>query len=1820
MSDIESQTEDMEEPPKSPEHPLEDVNHHVNNLLQLIKDDQPVSPAIRSLWKEYVPKVFQLEKGENDVPQWPYNALEKVLFEILERFMCGGSELKCMMDRLTSPPLCGRTLKMGEPAYSCRECGTDPTCVLCAFCFKNSIHQHHKYKMHTSLGNGRCDCGDVEAWSSGPYCDTHQETRRKHDNDSSVFPEDVALRARTVFEIALSYAFELLTHKHSLSLPSDLKSEDSPLHMDFKDTYCVVLYNDESHTFEQVFEAMQKVMHDVYRDLVNRVDREGRAVIKVCSFQQCTEIKSEVEKVTSRQNTQPLKVQVLHVDVVAHQIFALKLLDWMEGIVQTSVGFRKEFASVFLMNSPTSSIAERVLMEDANMWIAARLAWHRLIMAGLLIEYDIKKSFAKIFTKRYGYVTKEYIRDDHDRRVSVLSLSVQLYTLPTVAHYLVSDERALLILWNTIASEFNSKIKDNKKFAFERHTLSLLGRRIDPFYRILETFYDIKYLLIVEPKVWTDELRRGFLEGLNTMLQLMSHMQEMEPVKRQIGQHVEYEQEYETGFALHKSMAQIYPFVVDWCATDRVVLIKAYRMVLAKLIECSPMDSQPERQVIELANHSASCIVYDPGVEPVSIYLPLSRLLAGLHLALDSHGLSFDSPELQRANQPKPTPHLLLEPVLRLQVMIAQVWAGMWRRNGFSILTQVAKYRSPSNRNEMQDRDICLIQICASLIESNEFLIILLHKFNLMKWADPNFLDTRDPDTLGNVTRIVEEFLGLLVVIVSERYSPGVGMVSEDDQMKKEIIQLLCAGPLSHSELYRAFPFGHKHMQEARIEAVIDEVADFKRPNNKVGLYELKENHYADCNVFFYHYDAEDRSHAEEILRKKNKEKNGVDCCPPPKLPELCPPFKMLLNLLQCDVMLHILKLILERSVHIGAQHSSELQLHMALHLIGYALQEQEQDPDGFLKFTDKANSWNIEHLLEDLLNCASLETLKDLIKWVLTKYRSVKEGSPTSADVISPTPEVQAQQVANKDKEWRAKMAAEKRARVMAQMTAMQKSFMKENASLFQTEKEEEGDVHEEMDTVEVSEQPPVAVGPNQSPIQPQVEHYICILCQEEQVVSCTGPALVLAAYVQKSVVMARKPDEDFTPTHGLVLASNLGPAAYSSTCGHVMHSNCWKQYYDNVQAKESRRPYRLRQPASFDIEKKEFLCPLCNCLSNSVLPLVPQIPLIYPGGKLGSGDTISFKSWLLDLRRCPLQQNEINKGEKKLRDSLDPNQPKVVSDNTTKPAQSASTATQEDPKNQDASTSSETPRSQTRPREQRRDSDEESDSSSSHSDSEAKSAKRQQMHSVSAPSSSATKVAPKLPAVAMSDDLINMIMKFAEGICSASDAEIGDLDMMPLHSWQCCAYTIHSLEILLRDEGKPLLGHLSLRQHDCLKGLVRMMALLTTAWNKPTLASTHAHMIFALLVNHDPDQSCLMDLDSFGLMVPLVFLLAKCPVPSGGGYEIYSLRLALFMEVYKCMVGISHETLKRHRMESSNEAEEKMDVDEEEGASGEPSAWADNLVFTRDFIELFAKQLSVPVSSFPHPRIVWDKIREYCQPFLRCCVLFFHFLTTVPARDALLCHGGDTFENMCLYLGLSGSLKSILFDDVMQALARHWTNHPRLQNLLKKDHSTVFMSPLVINRLVPLPNDYSELLCSVLEFYCHDKVESRCPTMCLVCGKMLCSQTSCCMHQILGAQVGSCTFHALHCGAGCGLFLQVRRCQVLVLAIPNRGTFMTPPYVDDYGETDQGLRRGNRLQLSPELYKELENMWLSHGIREYISRSMDKGAPPIAGPWHEL
>jgi len=85
-----------------------------------------------------------------------------------------------------------------------------------------------------------------------------------------------------------------------------------------------------------------------------------------------------------------------------------------------------------------------------------------------------------------------------------------------------------------------------------------------------------------------------------------------------------------------------------------------------------------------------------------------------------------------------------------------------------------------------------------------------------------------EEDTLRQTIALVEEFVGLVVSIVGERWVPGVGVVTPDDRIKKEIIQQLSIKPMSHSELSKTLPDDVNH--ETGLERVIDDIAVFKKP------------------------------------------------------------------------------------------------------------------------------------------------------------------------------------------------------------------------------------------------------------------------------------------------------------------------------------------------------------------------------------------------------------------------------------------------------------------------------------------------------------------------------------------------------------------------------------------------------------------------------------------------------------------------------------------------------------------------------------------------------------------------------------------------------------------------------------------------------------------------------------------------------------------------------------------------------------------------------------------------------------------------------
>lgn len=143
----------------------------------------------------------------------------------------------------------------------------------------------------------------------------------------------------------------------------------------YTSVYATAVYNDESHTFEQVIQALQRSLDVSSReavDLATCIDREGRSIVRCSSFQvetpkldpqrfclarlinwidnnqACNQARSAIERHTSRLPPRALKVCVLLGPFLAHQGHALRLLNWLRKLMGICEGFRLLLADIIM--------------------------------------------------------------------------------------------------------------------------------------------------------------------------------------------------------------------------------------------------------------------------------------------------------------------------------------------------------------------------------------------------------------------------------------------------------------------------------------------------------------------------------------------------------------------------------------------------------------------------------------------------------------------------------------------------------------------------------------------------------------------------------------------------------------------------------------------------------------------------------------------------------------------------------------------------------------------------------------------------------------------------------------------------------------------------------------------------------------------------------------------------------------------------------------------------------------------------------------------------------------------------------------------------------------------------------------------------------------------------------------------------------------------------------------------------------------------------------------------------------------------------------
>uniref|UniRef100_A0A8C2ZTZ7 E3 ubiquitin-protein ligase n=1 Tax=Cyclopterus lumpus TaxID=8103 RepID=A0A8C2ZTZ7_CYCLU len=850
----------------------------------------------------------------------------------------------------------------------------DPTCVLCMKCFLGSIHKEHRYRMTTSGGGGFCDCGDAEAWKKGPYCQQHRHPPTDRDAEEV---RHVSLLSR-------------------------------------EDTYYCMLFNDEVHTYEQVIYTLQKAVNCSQKEAVSfatTVDRDGRKSVRYGDFQFCDQAKSVivVSRNTSRQS-KPLRVQVMHSSVVAHQCFALRALSWLGQIIQYSDGLRRVLCEVGLQRGPEgeySSLVDKLMLNDSKMWKGARNIYHQLLMNSLLMDLKYKKIFAIQFAKNYRRLQTDFMEDDHERVVSVTSLSVQLFTVPTMARMLMVEENLMTTIIKTFVDHLRHRDLQGR-FQFDRYT----AQQAFKFGRVQSLIGDLKYILISRPSEWSDQLRLKFLEGLDAFLELLKCMQGMDPVVRQVGQHIEMEPEWEAAFTLQMKLTHIISMIQEWCSTDEHVLIEAYRKCLSALSHCHSGLPDGEQPIsLSVAGHCVETFRYQVSQDKVSIHLPVCRLLAGLHVLLSRTEVASRFPE--QLPLVSPPPPLLIELPLRCLVLCAQVHAGMWRRNGFSLINQIYYYHNVKCRVEMFDKDMIMLQAGASMMDPNHFLMIVLSRFELFHIFSSADCRKRYRDTHKGTCVCV------CVCGAGERYVSGVGQVESFDEVRREIIHQLSIRPMAHSELVKALP--ENGNKETGLERVIDSVASFKKPGvTGRGLYELRPEWNKHFNLYFHHF-----------------------TLPPPSPPLLCPLFGSLVNLLQCDVLLAVEGAVLQWAVEPSGGGWTESMLQRVRHMGGVL----DPNPMGYcpkvICTSTQGGVWRTNCVCTLCVLCLFRKKKVCLCLQMVANIKTMRERTSSTLTTLR-----------DKDKAERkrkAEMARLRREKIMAQMSEMQKHFINENKELFQ-------------------------------------------------------------------------------------------------------------------------------------------------------------------------------------------------------------------------------------------------------------------------------------------------------------------------------------------------------------------------------------------------------------------------------------------------------------------------------------------------------------------------------------------------------------------------------------------------------------------------------------------------------------------------------------------------------------------------------------------------------------------------------------------------
>lgn len=1800
---------------------------------------------------------------------------------------------------------CGHVFRKGEPVFRCHDCSLDDTCVQCVPCFQNSIHAREQHDVVFSVsdeGGGCCDCGDEEAWHTDLGCEFHSMNpcssrdrgpapatateSMSYESALVAVPTDIRQAFSAFVQRLLTFCLETLEHSReptqlvvSPDVVDAIKRQES-LEMHFNvdtDTpmpFAALLWNDEKHSFSQVTEKILEVSSASTmrgaRQFAEDVDNHGRAVLRVSPDAR------QLVRMAQRVTVIDLLVTIVPAFDYYVEEVAGCILEFLGDLSRCSLFIDGEpdarklnvvlasalfapWQSETLISLPSSMAREffdpsrlcmldTLILFDLHMWKAARLDVRHLLME-VIGSREAKPVVAESFARVYPKLIEAFTLRDREPEHSIYQMTVQLFSVPSIASRLVQNgflTVLLHVLRAVFASDMHRKATTLTLPAPLPHrgqasaSSSLLRQQ-----KSYHVFHDVRYMLGAEGVQRT--IVSDYTQQLDMWLGFFSLFHGVAPDVRMAHAHIEFESElWIQVFHISSHLGRIARiFGESFMHAAPEVRQRALGHGARRILEhtrahqlCDPQNHVP----VEMHTVDGHQIIgFNVASMPVSFHHPMHWCFAEmLKSAYDLPG--GDSPAANlgavMGGISEDEALELFEFPLRVCVKLAQIRCNVWVRNGFAIRSQAYHYRdSMWMRDIMYDQDLFLMQCAAAFLSHDRFLLSLLDRFELSAW----FAGVREHHPVydaGQTTFMAEELLLLLVKLVSEISVPDHWPIER--QVRHELIHYLALGPGTYSEVTKQIP--ERLTDHACFDRELANVANFRSPDGSsdYGIYELRSEFYAEVQPFFHHYTRNQRERAHEVLAEK-RAKTPPGVSPPSLLPAAQlgvlehTPFRRLSSLLVSPMLVQIIFHVLGNAAFMYDEPPDTL-VDAAIQLLSIASAERTEELARLLisnahllqRSTDSEPVPTT--LLELLLELEGTDRFSAFKERISQLVSTAAHANPTAAAHVERTHATRDQ--GTKRAAAEASSAADaKRTAARARQNAIMQKFSERQKNLL-----------ESLDDDDASDDEGEDLAMSTDDLGDRPDHGTCIVCQEQldgssafgslghlqpsRVVRTSTPRQPSSTFDVLSVPLnLDKGQEDGTRVRGKpyqhdISAMSINEArrttfggaltgfdypptiGYASeqhnwgvvviTCSHRMHVSCFNTYLTST---EQRHAIQVARNHPEDLSRFEFVCPLCKGLGNVLMPVPGASQLARPlSGTAAAGtvelDTQPLTEWMRRINIAILKKTPANGETHSAQQEWEHGLGTFLAMYANPDAE---------PHNPDLGVGIFSPN-------------------------ECQMLQR---------------IANVLQLIAHETG-IGRAADHARTILSPSgwlpSNEVPQTEAPLYVPRDTVAYTIAQLEIVQRGVPKPsgatntVADALSEQQLLLLRSLLGSLSGLVRATvpSNEAVDEMRSGLLKRMLPQWAGESSVgapLVVRDPLGILVETSVLMPE--------HLPQMTTLMYYLTLVQVVFGLAQPSLvhaERRRVEDSHPDDLSV------ASSIFPQArW-----LVTSIVSLVGYVRGNITLGFDHldDAHLAKVLCSYTLPFLRRAAMLHRVVATQFAADRY---------NGCEYTDL---LEALHIPPPAEALSMHAEHASLVATLVEgwAKHAYAHLAPLFrplpiitgsddesrrpgevqippvpsivlehphIYELLPLPTDLAMLLQQTQQRVC-----ARCKTLppthslCLFCGDILCEQSYCCSDPEDEEARGECNQHTDVCGGRVGIHFRLSS-NVVVLLYQGNGCFTSSPYLNSHGEVDRFLLKARPQHLHMRRYDELRKQWLQHGICNIVTRRIESTIDP--GGW---